>query len=75
MNLFNRGCMYCEGECTKECIEPYNKSTNEQWDEIYEDYLKDEYPVFGGPFTNALTFIEWLKINYDVPQIKQNGKQ
>lgn len=40
------------------------------WDDIYEDYLRDEYPVFGGPFTEAMTFIEWLKIYYQPAVIK-----
>ena len=34
----------------------------ETWEEIYEQYHTDEYPVFGGPFTNALTFKEWLEV-------------
>lgn len=36
----------------------------ETWDEIEEEYQKDEYPVFGGPFTNALSPFEWLKKYY-----------
>jgi hypothetical protein len=36
----------------------------ETWDEIEEEYQKDEYPVFGGPFTDALKPFEWLKKYY-----------
>ena len=40
------------------------------WAEIEEEYFKDEYPVFGGPFHNALTAWEWLKKNYELPKRK-----
>ena len=38
------------------------------WDEIYEEYSKEQYPPFGGPFTDALSFIDWLKQYYIVPE-------
>jgi len=38
------------------------------WDEIHEEYSKEQYPPFGGPFTDALSFIDWLKQNYIVPE-------
>lgn len=38
---------------------------HDEWDEIQQEYLKDEYPVFGGPFTDALTPWEWLKKYYE----------
>ena len=44
---------------------------NETWEEIEEEYLKDEYPVFGGPFTDALEPFEWLKIYYNPPTRKK----
>jgi len=44
------------------------KEINILWDDIYEDYHRDEYPVFGGPFTDAMTFIEWLKMYYLPPE-------
>ena len=44
--------------------------TPETWDDIEEEYLKDEYPVFGGPFTNAMTPFEWLKKHYHSPKRK-----
>ncbi len=47
-----------------------NKSINEAWAEIEEEYQKDEYPVFGGPFTNALSPFEWLRRNYNPPKRK-----
>jgi hypothetical protein len=40
------------------------------WDDIEEEYMKDEYPVFGGPFTNALKPFEWLKKYYHTPKRK-----
>ena len=43
----------------------------ETWEEIYEQYHMDEYPVFGGPFTNALTFKEWLEVRYNPPVRKE----
>ena len=43
------------------------KTEEESWDDIHEEYSKDEYPAFGGPFTHAMTFIEWLKLNYNTP--------
>jgi hypothetical protein len=42
----------------------------ETWEDIEEEYLKDEYPVFGGPFTNAMTPFEWLKKHYHSPKRK-----
>jgi len=45
------------------------KAINDKtWDGIYEEYSNEQYPPFGGPFTNALTFIEWLKQNYIAPE-------
>jgi hypothetical protein len=41
---------------------------DESWDEIEDEYLKDEYPVFGGPFTDAKSHFEWLKMNYTPPK-------
>lgn len=48
----------------------YSESIETEWDEIEEDYQKDEYPVFGGPFTNALSPFEWLKKYYKTPERK-----
>jgi len=42
----------------------------ESWEEIEEEYQKDEYPVFGGPFTDASTPFEWLKRWYHSPKRK-----
>jgi hypothetical protein len=42
-----------------------------KWDEIEEEYARDEYPPFGGPFTGALTPFEWLKLNYNPPTRKK----
>jgi hypothetical protein len=44
----------------------------ETWEEIEEEYSKDEYPVFGGPFTDALKPFDWLKKWYHSPKRKQN---
>jgi len=40
------------------------------WDEIYEDYSNENYPPFGGPFTDAIPFIEWLRRNFNPPSRK-----
>jgi hypothetical protein len=45
----------------------------ETWDEIYDQYYMDEYPTFGGPFTDAKTFREWLEIYYTPPVRKDRG--
>jgi hypothetical protein len=50
------------------------EDNKETWEEIEEEYCKDEYPVFGGPFTNALKPFEWLKLWYHSPKRKQNEK-
>lgn len=49
------------------------KTEEKSWNDIHEEYSKDEYPAFGGPFTHAMTFIEWLKLNYN-PPIKKSTK-
>ena len=50
---------------------PSPKAYNyETWDDIEEEYMKDEYPVFGGPFTDALKPFEWLKKYYYSPKRK-----
>lgn len=43
---------------------------DETWEDIEEEYDKDEYPAFGGPFTDAKTPWEWLKIYYYPPKRK-----
>jgi len=43
-------------------------NNNKLWDEIHEEYSKEQYPPFGGPFTDALSFIDWLKQNYIAPE-------
>jgi len=52
---------------------PKISSPVETWEEIQEEYLKDEYPVFGGPFTDALTIWEWLEIYYQPPVRKSES--
>jgi hypothetical protein len=47
-----------------------SESTNQTWEDIEKDYLKEEYPVFGGPFTDALTPFEWLKKYFNSPKRK-----
>lgn len=42
----------------------------DEWKEIEDEYGKDEYPPFGGPFTNALTPWEWLRRWYNPPTRK-----
>jgi len=48
------------------------KTIDESWEEIEEEYLKDNYPVFGGPFTDALTPFEWLKRYFKSPKRLKN---
>jgi hypothetical protein len=43
--------------------------TTETWEDIEQEYLKEEYPVFGGPF-NAMSPFEWLKKYYYSPKRK-----
>jgi hypothetical protein len=45
----------------------YEHTESTGWDEIHEDYSREQYPPFGGPFTNAMTPWEWLKLYYEVP--------
>lgn len=42
----------------------------ETWEDIEKEYMKDEYPVFGGPFNNAISPFEWLKKYYYEPKRK-----
>ena len=44
--------------------------TPETWEDIEQEYLKEEYPVFGGPFNNAMSLFEWLKKYYYSPKRK-----
>lgn len=46
----------------------------ETWEEIQEEYHKDEYPVFGGPFTDALSPWQWLETYYQAPERKPSKK-
>jgi hypothetical protein len=46
------------------------KDETETWDDIEDFWLTDNYPPFGGPFTDAITFIDWLKIYYSTPKLK-----
>jgi hypothetical protein len=55
------------GELTREIMELIKAET---WEEVEEEYLKDEYPVFGGPFSDAKTPFEWLKLYYHSPKRK-----
>ena len=42
----------------------------ETWKDIEQEYLKEEYPVFGGPFNNAMSPFDWLKKHYHSPKRK-----
>ena len=57
------------GSLTRQIMEMLDG--DETWEEIEEEYMKDEYPVFGGPFTEARTHFEWLKIYYNSPKRKE----
>jgi hypothetical protein len=45
-----------------------NLCNDKIWDDIYDEYSTEQYPPFGGPFTDALSFIDWLKQYYIVPE-------
>jgi hypothetical protein len=47
-----------------------NKIGEEDWDEIYEQYSNENYPPFGGPFTDAIPLIEWLRRYFNPPTRK-----
>ncbi len=55
------------GTLTREVMGSLRTETR---DEKEEEYQKDEYPVFGGPFTDALKPFEWLKKWYHSPKRK-----
>jgi len=38
------------------------------WEELKEEYSNDQFPPFGGPFTDALDPWEWLSKNFDPPK-------
>ena len=40
------------------------------WDDIYHDYSSEQYAAFGGPFTDSISFIDWLKLYYKFPEKK-----
>ena len=42
-------------------------SEDVKWHEIEEEYHREQYPPFGGPFTDALKPFEWLKLYYNAP--------
>ena len=52
-------------------IEGYYAKVIDEWEQLEEEYLKDEYPVFGGPFTDSKTPWEWLKLYYNSPTRKK----
>lgn len=41
------------------------------WDEIENWYSSDNFPPFGGPFNDALTPFEWLKMYFEAPKMKK----
>lgn len=64
----NEGVTYTDKDgWNKNPIEGEYAKLKNLWEEIEEEYMKDEYPVFGGPFTNSLTPWEWLRKHYKVP--------
>lgn len=46
-------------------------NTGIDWKEIEEEYMRDNYPVFGGPFTGVEDTWTWLDRYYSVP-IRKN---
>ena len=44
------------------------------WEELHEEYSNENYPPFGGPFTDALDPWEWLSNNFEPPKRLENTK-
>lgn len=44
------------------------------WEELREEYSNENYPPFGGPFTDALDPWEWLSKNFDPPKRTEETK-
>ena len=44
------------------------------WEELREEYSTENYPPFGGPFTDALDPWEWLSKNFDPPKRSEETK-
>ena len=44
------------------------------WEELKEEYSNDQFPPFGGPFTDALDPWEWLSKNFDPPKRTEETK-
>lgn len=58
---------------TARLIEEWDQSPKrpaESWKDIHEEYSRDEYPPFGGPFTDAISPWEWLEKYYNPPTKK-----
>jgi hypothetical protein len=51
-------------------MEMKQNSVNESWEGIEEEYSREQFPPFGGPFTDALDYKEWLRQNYHPPKRK-----
>lgn len=49
---------------------PQKEYEENTWEEVHEEYSRDQYPIFGGPFTDNLTPWEWLEMYYNPPTIK-----
>lgn len=51
----------------EKALERMSARGQETWGELESEYSSDEYPVFGGPFTNARTPWQWLETYYHPP--------
>jgi hypothetical protein len=45
------------------------------WEELHDEYSNENYPTFGGPFTDALDPWEWLSKNFEPPKRLVETKQ
>jgi hypothetical protein len=70
-------CPHCEEDIRQMEDDEYpeldgtNELCNDKiWDDIYHDYTAEQYPAFGGPFTDSISFIDWLKLYYKTPEKK-----
>jgi hypothetical protein len=54
-------------------LQTYPDGEHEQWDSIHEEYSNEQWPPFGGPFNDSMTFNDWLKLNFNPPTRKKNA--
>jgi hypothetical protein len=51
------------------------KLMTQTWQELRDEYANENYPPFGGPFTDALDPWEWLSKNFESPKRLEETKK